>query len=208
MDERDLSVAFGTLVNGPPLVAMADPPGPAYTKVALDATKFIYQMIKDSKPTSDISYSSSIRVLNDQDADWGHYVDIADEPTPHSFHYTIQTVDWLVWLQPLILDIAWQTVVTRSKSSLLVSPAYYIPSLFPVFQVNFVDWNTKVDASYKIARPTNVASSLYTPVNACLPYIVTHQYSSDYTTQTAAWNRVANARFGIDRDKCWTSPDD
>ena len=215
MDERDLSVAFGTLVNGPPLVlvAMADPPSAQYSKVALDAAKFIYQMIKDNAPQSAIDASSSIKVLNDQDMNWAHYFSIAPEPTPGSFHYTMKTGGILVtsgFDEPHnLVDVSWQTKAVRSQSSLRVAPAYYIPSLYPVFQVNHVDWGgNKVASTYKIARPSNVASSLINPVNACLPYIVTNHLTTYFTTHTGTWDRVANARFGIDQEKCWTSPYD
>lgn len=207
MDERDLSVAFGTLVNGPPLVAMADPPGPASAKVALESSKFIYQVIKDNQPQTELDQSSNIKVLNDQDDDWAHYVDIASEPTPQSFNYKISSVDWAAWGGELV-EISWKTIATRSKSSWLVTPAYYIPSLYPVFQAPQVDWGIKVDSTYKIARPTNVASSLYKPVNACLPYIVSNHSSTLFWTDTSTWHRVANARFGIDRATCETGPYD
>ena len=198
-DPLDFSVAVENLVNGPPLVAMADPPSAAYAKVALDASKFAYQVIKDNAPQTELDLSNNIKVLNPLDLDWTNYYGIQDD-RGQSYSWT---VNYTKLFGPTIsaVDVSWQTIAKRSNQHDVI-PGYYIPSLYPIFQVAKVDWGHTLNASYKIANPSNMASGPSQPTIACLPYIVTLNLKTLIQNWTYTWDAVANAKHGIDRVRC------
>jgi hypothetical protein len=189
----DFSAAVADLVYGPSIVAMADPPGPAYAKVALEAAKLVYQVIKDGAPTAELDLSSNIKVLNPLDDDWTNYYSPKDV-VGKQYHWYIE---YLRILGPTInsLDVYWQTKATFSDSHVTI-PGYYIPNLYPVFQVPNLDWGQTLNVNFKIAQPSNRASGPYHPTVACLPYIVSFSNKTIFQAWSATWDAKANAKIG------------